>query len=165
MSLLKKPPFEKPQQKTNKYLVLILLTENQPHPLIMLIHVVIQANGPIDAARLRRLPRQLGVLLFSLADILGRVLGLVVLGNALGQIALHILHLGVAAARGKEAAAAARVHLGRQVNRVVAPDVIDVKVGSVGREQEQDAEVAFGGRVVRGRLLLLVAEVGVAALA
>jgi hypothetical protein len=98
----------------------------------MLVHVVVQTDRPVNTTRLARLPRQLGILLLSLAYILARVLSLVVLGDGLGQVAVHVLHLGVAAAGGEESATGARVRFCRQVDGIIGAQVVNIEMGAVG---------------------------------
>ena len=101
------------------------------HAILVLVHVIVDADGPVDAARLQGLLGEFGVLFLALLYVFARVLGLFVFGERLGRVAFQILRLGIAAASRQKAAAVARVRVYSQVYRVVAVFVVDVKVSAV----------------------------------
>lgn len=129
----------------------------------MLIHVIVQSNRPVDTARVDSLPTQLGILFLGFSQQLGRVLALVVLGNRLGSLALEILRLRVATARGQESTTLTGVGGRGHVHGIVAARVVDVEVSTVGGEEHEDGKVAFRCRLVSWREFVLVESVRIAA--
>ena len=112
-----------------------MFDKNIPNPLLMLINIIIQANRPVNTARLLA---QLGELFLALSQALRSLFAPALFGNSLGRLSLAIARLRIAATRRQEPTARTSIGGGSHVYRIRALDIVDVEVGAVGGEQNQN---------------------------